>query len=571
MSRYGSAARRWAMFSWLVVGLALPIAAKKDKSADPPEVALGERLFLETRFAQFFRSFVAQGHSVNDPLAPGDPVMSTTATATGAPLAGPFAGQSMNCRQCHLVDEQLGMPGGGMRTYNDFARRSPIPDRVEDSKTITPRNSPPLVNASLARDVGKQFHFDAEFASLEDLVSATLTGRNYGWRPGEQRQAIQHIARVIREDDGAGSLAGDFGNLSYAKVLAGTGPLPQEFRLPNEFRVNVFRASDDQILAAVNRLIAAYTEHLEFSRGKDGNFNLSPFDVFLDQNRLPKSPGKGESALTYSRRLLAQINQLELRGTLLFVTRNPSTDNGQFQFHSQPFQFGAAELQGLKIFLREPQTLPASAGELATGGIGNCVACHSAPNFTDFLFHNTGTAQLEYDGIHGAGAFHAIPIPDLATRSANPNAYLPATEIHPLAVEPFRGVPGASLPGVTDLGVWNIFGNPDFPKPQPFLTQILCQQFAPTPANCTPAQLLPRTIAIFKTPGLRDLSHSAPYMHTGQFDTLDDIINFYRTTSDMLRANILRNGARELSGIALLPGDVSKLVAFLRSLNEDYE
>ena len=60
-------------------------------------------------------------------------------------------------------------------------------------------------------------------------------------------------------------------------------------------------------------------------------------------------------------------------------------------------------------------------------------------------------------------------------------------------------------------------------------------------------------------------------MHTGQFDTLDDIINFYRTTSDMLRANILRNGARELSGIALLPGDVSKLVAFLRSLNEDYE
>jgi len=57
--------------------------------------------------------------------------------------------------------------------------------------------------------------------------------------PGERTQAIQHIARVIREDDGQGSLAADFGSLSYASVLAGTGPLPQEFRLKQEFRVSV--------------------------------------------------------------------------------------------------------------------------------------------------------------------------------------------------------------------------------------------------------------------------------------------------------------------------------------------
>jgi cytochrome c peroxidase len=85
------------------------------------------------------------------------------------------------------------------------------------------------------------------------------------------------------------------------------------------------------------------------------------------------------------------------------------------------------------------------------------------------------------------------------------------------------------------------------------------------------AVLLDRAIARFKTPGLRDVSHSAPYMHNGQFDTLTDIITFYRDTSTLARAGTLRNGAPELRGIALQAGDATALVAFLRSLNEDYQ
>jgi hypothetical protein len=56
----------------------------------------------------------------------------------------------MNCRSCQLVDEQKGIPGGGNRTYADFGRHSTLPPR-EDGKLLTPRNSPPLVNASLNR------------------------------------------------------------------------------------------------------------------------------------------------------------------------------------------------------------------------------------------------------------------------------------------------------------------------------------------------------------------------------------------------------------------------------------
>lgn len=120
-----------------------------------------------------------------------------------------------------------------------------------------------------------------------------------------------------------------------------------------------------------------------------------------------------------------------------------------------------------------------------------------------------------------------------------------------------------------DLGVWNVFANADMPGPQTKIRSILCDDQVPCPLS--DATLLDRAIARFKTPGLRDLSHSAPYMHNGQFDTLNDIAEFYRDTSAQARSTTLRNGAIQLQGIALNAGDVGSLVAFLKSLNEDYQ
>jgi cytochrome c peroxidase len=60
-------------------------------------------------------------------------------------------------------------------------------------------------------------------------------------------------------------------------------------------------------------------------------------------------------------------------------------------------------------------------------------------------------------------------------------------------------------------------------------------------------------------------------MHNGQFDTLGDVIKFYREVSDVARDGKLRNGADKLQGIALLEKDAASLAAFLRSLNEDYQ
>jgi hypothetical protein len=568
--------------SWIFISLLLVGCGSGSSSSPPPSVAatgtpgaeadVGERLFVETRFAQFFKTHLPLGGNVNDPLPAGDPVVGTVLLpGNPRPVTSPFAGMSMNCRSCHFVDEfESARPlGGSMRTYTDFASRSPIPSRP-DGKLTAPRNSPPLVNASLNRPGGALFHFDEEFSTLEDLIVGTFTGRNFGWLPGQKAEAISHIARVMREDDASGTIAQQFDGLSYAALFTGANPnIPDELRLPPEFRVLIGSASDQEIFNAVVKVVAAYVNGLRFSQTDDTGYLIrSPFDVFLSRNGLPQQPNSGETPLDYSRRLVTLVNGL---ASPQFVTANPNNPSlhGKFQFQgTQPFAFGAQELAGLKIFLTEPVIPPtASPAEVVAGKVGNCLACHAAPNFTDFKLHNTGTAQKEFDDLltHGAGAFMALTIPSLATRTAND---LPATEQNPTASERFRSIPsdGTTL---TDLGAWNIFANSDVPTPQAKIRAILCDD--QQPCSLSDATLLERAIARFKTPGLRDLGHSAPYMHNGQFGTLDNIIGFYREVSAQARGGTLRNGAIQLQGIALTAGDDAALVAFLKSLNEDYQ
>lgn len=73
----------------------------------PAEDSIGERSFLDPRFAQYFATHMTD---VNQPLAVGDPVVEQVYTTNGT-LPGPFAGQSMNCRSCHFVTEFQGVSG----------------------------------------------------------------------------------------------------------------------------------------------------------------------------------------------------------------------------------------------------------------------------------------------------------------------------------------------------------------------------------------------------------------------------------------------------------------------------
>lgn len=529
---------------------------------DSAETIIGERLFRETRFSQFFATHLG-GQDVNTPLNVSDPVTDEIAKADGDPLPGPYAGLSMNCAACHLVDELSGEPSGGSRTYTDFARRSPIPER-EDGKTVTPRNSPPLVNSALDRNVSTFFHFDGEFATLEDLVAGTLKGRNFGWLPGEGAQSVAHVARVIREDSGNDANAEDHEGGSYADVFAARGNiLPAGILLKPEFRIDVETASDEEIFDAVCRVIAQYVRELLFTQDLvTSEFDGSPYDKFLAKNGLPRVPDAGESNLDYARRLLSLIDGLS-------SPKWVDASDGQFGIHVQAFRFGPTELLGMRVFFTEPPFAPVAV-KLPTGGVGSCIVCHAPPSFTDFRFHNVGTAQEELDEIHGDGSFGALFVPSLATRLASPDLYLPATEAHPDGLGPFLSVPTIDDPGLTDLGLWNVFANADVPTPQAALRAGILEQLD-LPDSTTDDDLLPRTIAWFKTPGLRDLGQSAPYFHTGRKDAIEDVIRHYAQFSDLARGGSVRNAAPEISGIFLSDADLAPLAAFLRSLNEDYE
>ncbi len=532
---------------------------------DPARIAIGERLFLETRFSQYF--FANSRGDANATLIAGDPVVSTSVT-TNQPLPGPFAGYAINCRSCHLVNEH-NAAGLGNRTYADYARRSPVPAR-SDGKKFAARNSPPMVNATIPRERDLFLHFDGEFVSGEDLVKGTLTGRNFGWLPGEYDQAVRHIVHIIRDDDGRGPLAREFGGYSYARVFKGNDPeLGEEterFHLPVELRLDVKRASDQDVFGAVARLISVYTDSLFFSRDERGEYDASPYDCFLETNQLPRKPDPGQSSLYYNRNVLDVVSG---PGAHVFVSPTNGFTfplNGRFKTLQQEFRFGPQELLGMKIFFTQAR-FATNATRRPAHGIGNCVTCHAAPDFTDFSFHNTGAAQEEYDAIHGSGAFAKLEVPGLAERNANHDKWLPPTSKHPQALGPFLDIPSADKPGLTDLGLWNVFANQDQPLGQTALRRLLNGDSRPQPDEA----LLPKTIGLFKTPSLRGLAFSGPYLHTGRKDSLDEVIEFYIRMSRLAREGKVRNAAPELSGILLKEEDLAPLAAFLRSLNEDYE
>lgn len=59
-----------------------------------PGVRLGDRLFFETRFAQFL--FNHNAGRINEPLAVGDPLVRDVFLAPGKSLPWPFQGQSIS-------------------------------------------------------------------------------------------------------------------------------------------------------------------------------------------------------------------------------------------------------------------------------------------------------------------------------------------------------------------------------------------------------------------------------------------------------------------------------------------
>jgi len=74
----------------------------------------------------------------------------------------------------------------------------------------------------------------------------------------------------------------------------------------------------------------------------------------------------------------------------------------------------------------------------------------------------------------------------------------------------------------------------------------------------------PRHFGEFRVPGLRLLTHTAPYMHNGSLATLEDVVQHYSALNeDRLHAD----GERILRRLNLTAEQAADLATFLRSLS----
>lgn len=148
-------------------------------------------------------------------------------------------------------------------------------------------------------------------------------------------------------------------------------------------------------------------------------------------------------------------------------------------------------------------------------GKGSCNTCHTGPAFTNGEFHDTGIPFFIEPGRVDAGRHEGI-------------RKLRASKFNLLG--PYNDDPGRA-----------------------------------TATSTTHVALEHRNFGEFKTPSLRNLALTAPYMHNGRLATLREVVNHYSSVSpDRLHSD----GEAILKPLELSERETGDLVAFLESLQD---
>lgn len=144
-------------------------------------------------------------------------------------------------------------------------------------------------------------------------------------------------------------------------------------------------------------------------------------------------------------------------------------------------------------------------------GKANCVTCHDGPRFTDNSFHNTGVP----------------PVADLPPDRGRIDA------VRQVEADPFNCL-GAFRDG--DAGA--------------------CGELRFMVKDA------PQLIRAYKTPSLRGAATRPPYMHAGQFSSLDEVVAHYAKAAPSVE------GTSEVHPLQLSDRERAALVAFLKTLAE---
>lgn len=75
----------------------------------------------------------------------------------------------------------------------------------------------------------------------------------------------------------------------------------------------------------------------------------------------------------------------------------------------------------------------------------------------------------------------------------------------------------------------------------------------------------------FRTPTLRNLSHTKPYMHNGVFQTIDEVLEFYNTGGGAGNGLSVPNQTLNVNDLNLSKAELNAMKAFLLSLDENIQ
>jgi cytochrome c peroxidase len=159
-------------------------------------------------------------------------------------------------------------------------------------------------------------------------------------------------------------------------------------------------------------------------------------------------------------------------------------------------------------------SVEAQRGWKLFAGRGNCRSCHSGPSFSDGEFHNIGMPPL------GGG------------KPEDPARY--------------AGVERVLADPLNALG--------EFSDARDGAAALALKTLERTPEN----------FGEYRTPSLRNVALSAPYMHQGQFRTLAEVVRFYSTLEGATQVG--HHQEQVLQPLQLSEGEQRDLVAFLESL-----
>jgi cytochrome c peroxidase len=169
-----------------------------------------------------------------------------------------------------------------------------------------------------------------------------------------------------------------------------------------------------------------------------------------------------------------------------------------------------ALLKGDRQATRDTLNADELAGLRLFIGAANCTQCHNGPLFTDNHFHNTGV--------------HAAPgLPEDRGRA---------------------------------LGVIQVLAD-EFNCLSPYSDA--------GPDDCAELRYMiaegDELVRQFKPPSLRNVTKRAPYMHAGQFATLEEVLAHYRSAPESPA------GHSEIEALDLTQSELDQLVAFLKTLD----